>query len=135
MTDHDSSEESKFIVSLDANNIYGLEMSQYFPYGRFKWLSQKKIDKFGVSSTVENSSDGYILEVDLEYSDELHELHNDYSLAPEKLKISDDMLSKSCSDIAKKYGIKVSGVRKLVLNLGKSKYVVHYRNLQLYHLE
>ena len=135
MTDHDSSEESKFIVSLDANNIYGLEMSQYFPYGRFKWLSQKKIDKFGVSSTVENSSDDYILEVDLEYSDELHELHNDYSLAPEKLKISDHMSSKSCSDIAKKYGIKVSGVRKLVLNLGKSKYVVHYRNLQLYNLE
>ena len=124
-----------FCLWMDANNIYGLEMSQYFPYGRFKWLSQKKIDKFGVSSTVENSSDDYILEVDLEYSDELHELHNDYSLAPEKLKISDDMSSKSCSDIAKKYGIKVSGVRKFVLNLGKSKYVVHYRNLQLYNLE
>ena len=43
------------------------------------------------------------------------------------------MLSKYCSDIAKKYRIKVVGVNKLVPNLGnKSKYVVHYRNIQLY---
>ena len=36
MTDYDSSEESKFIVYLDANNLCGLGMSQYLPYGRFK---------------------------------------------------------------------------------------------------
>ena len=47
-------------------------------------------------------NDGYILEVDLEYPDKLHDFHNDYSLAPEKLEISNDMLSKYCSDIAKK---------------------------------
>ena len=36
------------------------------------------------------------------------------------------MLSQYCSDIAKKYGIKVGGVNKLVPNLGnKSKYVVY----------
>ena len=45
----------------------------------------------------ENSSDGYILEVDLEYPDELHELHNNYLLAPEKHEISDDTLTKYCS--------------------------------------
>ena len=43
------------------------------------------------------------------------------------------MLSKSCRDIANKYGIKVGGVNKLVPNLrDKVKYIVHYRNLQLY---
>ena len=42
------------------------------------------------------------------------------------------MLSKYCSNIANKYGIKIGGVNKLVLNLGnKSKYVIHYRNFQL----
>ena len=42
-------------------------------------------------------------------------------------------MSKYCSKIAIKYGIKIGGVNKLVPNLGnKSKYVVHYRNLQLY---
>ena len=43
------------------------------------------------------------------------------------------MLSKYCSDIAEKYGIKLGGVNKLVRNLGnKNNYVIHYRNLQLY---
>ena len=74
-----------------------------------------------------------MLEVDLEYSTELHDLHNDYRLAPEKLEITQNMLSKYCFNIANEYGIKIGGVNKLVPNLGnKSKYVVHYRNLQLY---
>ena len=60
-------------------------MSQYHPYRKFAWLNQKEIYKFHVNSTGKNSSDGYILEVDLEYPDKLHELHNDYPLAPEKL--------------------------------------------------
>ena len=63
----------------------------------------------------------------------MHELHNEYPLALEKPEISDDMLSKYCSDIAKEYRKKAGGVKKLVPNLGnRSKYVVHYRNLQLY---
>ena len=60
-------------------------------------------------------------------------MHNDYPLAPEKLEISHDILSNYCSNIAKKYDIKTGGVNKLVPNLGhKSKYVLHYRNLQYY---
>ena len=119
-------EPSKYFTCLDANNLYGWAMSQYLPYGGFKWINKK-------NSISENSSDGYILEVDFEYPDELHKLHNHCSLAPEKREISHNMLSNYCSSIANKYGIKIGGVNKLVLNLGsKSKYVVHYRNLQLY---
>jgi len=56
-----------------------------------------------------------ILEVDLEYPKELHDLHNDYPLAPESL-IPDG-----------------SDVVKLIPNLNdKEKYVVHYDNLKLY---
>ena len=92
-------------------------MSQYLPYSRFKWLSQKEIDKFNVNSIVENSSDGYMLEVDLKYPDELRKFHNDYPLAPKILEISNGMLSQYCSNIAHKYGIKVGGIKKLVPNL------------------
>ena len=64
----------------------------------------------------ENSLRRYILELDLEYPDKLHELHNDYPLASEKLKNSRDMLSRYCSDIADQYGINVGGINKLVPN-------------------
>ena len=113
------------------NNLYGWAMSSYLPYGGFKWL--KNVDGFDVNSVSEKSPIGYFLEVDLEYPDELHELHNDYPLAPEKLAVSSDMLSKYCKKIADKYEIKVGDVKKLIPNLGnKTKYVLHYRNLQLY---
>ena len=86
-----------------------------------------------VDSIGENSSIGYILEADLEYTDDLHELHNDYPLAPEKVQISQNLLPNYCNNIANEYGIKVGGVNKLVPNLSnESKYVVYYRNLQLY---
>ena len=72
------------------NNLYGWAVSEYLPCGRFKGL--KNVDKFDVMSinecnSIEKSPIGYFLEVDLEYPDELHELHNDYPLAPEKLVI------------------------------------------------
>ena len=113
------------------NNLYGWAMSRYLPCGRFKWL--KNADNFDVNSISEKSPIGYILEVDLEYPDELHVLHNDYPLAPEKLAIPYDMLSDYCKKIENKYGIKVGDVKKLIPNLGdKTNYVLHYRNLQLY---
>ena len=93
----------------------------------------KNVDEFDVMSISEKNPIGYFLEFDLEYPDELHELHNDYPLAPEKLAVSSDMLSKYCKKIADKYEIKVGDVKKLIPNLGnKTNYVVHYRNLQLY---
>ena len=63
----------------------------------------------------------------------MYALHNDYPLASDKLEINENKLSKYCFNIANKYGIKIVGVDKLVPSLGnESKYVVHYRNLQLY---
>ena len=113
-------------------------MSQHLPYGGFKWFNKKEIDNFCLNSIEcnsieENSSYGYILEVDLKYPDELQKMHNNYPLAPERVEISKNMLSNYCSNISKEHGIKTGGVNKLVSNLGnKNKYVLHYKNLQLY---
>ena len=113
------------------NNLYGWAMSEYLPYGEFEWL--ENINEFDINSVNEKSDTGYILEVDLEYPNELHELHNDYPLAPEKLVVSSNMLLGYCKKIANKYKIKAGDTKKLIPNLGKkTKYVLHYRNLQLY---
>ena len=69
-------------------------MSQYLPYSGFKWFNQKEISDFCLNPIREDSSVGYIYEIDLEYPSELRDLHNDYPLAPEKLEISQNMLSK-----------------------------------------
>ena len=90
-------------------------------------------DEFDVALISKKSQTGYIFEVDLEYPDELHELHNDYPLASEKLVVTNDMILRYCKEIADEYDIKVGDVKKLIPNLGnKTKYVLHYRNLQLY---
>ena len=107
-------------------------MSEYLPYEVFKWL--KNVDEFDVMLISEKSPIGYLPKVDLEYSDEFHELHNDYPLALEKRAVFSDMLSNYCKKIADKYEKKIGDVKKLISNLGKKTnyVVVNYRNIQLY---
>ena len=133
MKNYDEKAPSKYIMYLDANNLYGWAMSQYLPTGNFKWLSQNQIEKTNLGKCTENSKKGLILEVDLEYPQELHDLHNDYPLGPEKVKVAKDMLSDYCKKIADKFNISSGLVHKLIPTLNdKEKYILHYRNLQLY---
>ena len=130
---YDISLEKSFITYWDVNNLYGAAVLEYLPYDKFEWLSDDEINGIDFNCVSAESDVGYILEVDLKYPSELHELHNDYLLAPEKLKVSKDMLSDYCSSIAEKYDVKVGDVAKLIPNLrNKSCYLLHYRTLQLY---
>ena len=81
-------------------------MSGYLPYAGFKWL--KNVDNCDVNFISEKSPIGRILEVDLEYPDESHYLHNDYPLAPEERAILYNMLSNYCKKVVDKYGIKLA---------------------------
>ena len=130
---YDYKSPSKYIMYLDANNLYGWAMSKYLPTGCFKWMTEKQIKNINLAKYKEDSRKGLILEVDLDYPDGLHDLHNDYPLAPEKVKVTKDMLSDYCKTIADKYNISIGLVHKLIPTLNdKEKYVLHYRNLQLY---
>ena len=64
-----------------------------------------------------SSSTGYILEVDLEYLQELHDIHNDYPLAPEKINIPKEWLFDYCLKITNGHNITTETVKKLVPNL------------------
>ena len=98
-------EPSKYIQYLDANNLYGWAMSKPLPTHGFEWMKVDELETWELHSC--------ILEVDLEYPKSLHDLHNDYPLAPEQ--------------------IVVNKVSKLIPNLGdKKKYILHYENLKQY---
>ena len=128
MNDYDPKKPSTLITYLDMNNLYGWAMGECLPYEGFKWL--KNIDEFDISINEKNPV-GYFLEVDLKQLNELHELHNDYLLAPEKPTVYSDMLSKYCKEIADKYEIKLNDVKRLIPKLGNK---TNYRSmyLQLY---
>ena len=103
---------SKFLMYLDANNLYGCAMSEKLPTHGFKWLTSGEMEKLFKNQVVQVwEKTPCILEVDLEYPKELHDLHNDYPLCPERVKCD-------------------KGVEKLIPNLrDKTKYVIHYKNL------
>ena len=76
---------------------------------------------------------GYILEVDLEYCKELHNIHNGYPLCPDYIEVGYRMLSKYCKDTVDRHDIKVGCVKKLIPNFyDKVIYVVSYKNLLYY---
>jgi len=105
MKDYDETKPSSYIEYSDANNQYGWAMSQALPTGNFKWMNEQELSDW--------RSHPCTLEVDLEYPNEMHNLHNDYPLAPEKLK--------------------KGKFKKLVATLNnKTKYILHHTTLKLY---
>ena len=117
---------SKYIMYLDANNLYGWAMSQYLPTSGFRWLTEREINKIDLAKYKKDSKKGVILEVDLEYPQELHDLHNDYPLAPKKMKVTKEMLSSHCKSVREKFNIRIGQVHKLIPTLNKKeKYVLH----------
>ena len=115
MKDFNKKKPSKYLTYLDANNLYGAAMSQKLPVHSFKWMTNKEIENLFNNQIVQVwEKTPCILEVDLEYSEKLHNLHNDYPLCPERIECK-------------------NGVKKLIPNLwDKNNYVVHYKTLMKY---
>ncbi|EZA49298.1 hypothetical protein X777_12383 [Ooceraea biroi] len=113
MESYDPSKPSSYLIYFDVNNLYGWAMSQPLPYADFQWIDD--VSDFDMNSIAPDSSTGYILEVDLEYPQHLHDAHTDLPFCPTR--------------------DKPPGKRqdKLLATLyDKERYVIHYRNLQQY---
>ena len=133
MKNYDENASSKYITYLDAKNLYNWAISQYLPTGNFRWMKDKEISKIDLGKYKKDDKKGLIQEVDLEYTRELLSLHNDHPVTPEKLKVSNGMLSEYCKKIAEKYNISIGLVGKPIPTLkDKKEYVLHCGNLQLY---
>ena len=105
LDDYNPKKPNKHILYLDANNLYGWAMSKPLPHKNLRWMNDNELKDW--------RSEPCILEADLKYPKELHDLHNEYPLAPEKLLINK--------------------VEKLVPNLNdKTKYVLHHEDLKMY---
>ncbi len=133
LSSYDPQEKSNYLLYIDANNLYGWAMMQHLPCGNFKWreVTEELINQI-VDQSVEDV--GYILEVDLEYPSCLHDDHNDFPLAPEKIKTKYVNLSPYARYLCDKFNLKCNlNVVKLIPTLAEKKnYVLYYKNLQLY---
>ena len=85
MKNYDKSIDSSHLMYLDANNLYGLAMSQKLPVNGFKWENDlSRFNERFIKSYNENSNKGYFLEVDVEYPKKIFSLHKDLPFLPER---------------------------------------------------
>ena len=126
LDDYVKTKKSSFLMYLDANNLYGLAMAQKLPYSDFKWMNEADLNNW------ENMP--CTLEVNLEYPQHLHDMHNDYPLAPEHKNIKESEISAYSKKCLKDSGNKFNSKnKKLVSTLnGKKNYVLHHTALKQY---
>ena len=88
MKDYNKDEEESFLQYNNANNLYGFAMSEPLPVDGFEWMEDlSKIDEDFIKTYDENSDEGYTLEVNVEYPQNLHDLHSDLLSLPGRMKI------------------------------------------------
>jgi hypothetical protein len=109
-SDYDETKPKSWLVYQNCNNLYGWAMSQYMPYDGFKWIEPTLV---GLETLTDTSDISRVYEVDISYSRDLHDEHNDLPFLPEN-KILPSLK-----------------VKKLMVTLEeKNNYIIHYRNLQ-----
>ena len=88
MNDYDKNKESSYLKYWDVNHLYGWEMSQKLPINKFEWTEDtSQFNEDFINNYSHVSDEGYFLEVDVQYPEKLHELHNVLPFLPERMKI------------------------------------------------
>ena len=162
MAEYEETEEVSHIIYVDANNLYGVSMTQTLPQGDFQWSEESErrtadaesgiewsaqrdvellVERYGnpvvrhndTDTDTDNDTEGCFVKVDLHYPQHLHDPHNDYPLAPERKLIRDEMLSPYAQELRVKLDIGSDKLPKLVPNLmDKVGYVCDIRALKFY---
>ena len=88
MKDYDKNEESFYLKYKEVNNLYGWEVSQKLPVNDFKWVEDiSEFNEDFVKSFNDESDEGHFLEVDVQYPEKIHNLHNDLPFLLVRMKI------------------------------------------------
>ena len=108
-------------------------MQQKLPYGGFQWLTNTEINDLNIEDFDADDDEGLIVECDLDYPEELFDMHKDYPLAPDSTSITKDMLSDITKQFLDDYKIPFNEQKRLTPNfLPKRNYIVHIKNLKYY---
>ena len=109
---YDENSQSSYLKYWDVNNLHGWAMSQKLLVNKFDWVAEtSQLNEYFIKNYNEKSDEGYLLEVDVQCPEKLHEVHNDLPFLPERMKLGK--------------------IEKLVTNLhDKSESVIHIRNLK-----
>ena len=78
---YDANKPSSYIICLHGNKLYGIFMMQLLPTEMLDWVNPKNLNLHNYSNDIQIDC---FLEVDINYSKELHDLDHDYHLANEK---------------------------------------------------
>lgn len=133
LSNFDSTKESNYILYADVTNLYGFCLSQRLPISGFKWEKITIIDLLILVNDFNHDKDdiGYIVEVDINVPEHLHDFFNDYPPIPEQISIRKDMLSPWTKLLIGDNSYHAA--KKMSPNLyNKTKYICHITNLQLY---
>ena len=87
MKDYDKNKESLCLKYWDVNNLYGWAMLQKLPVNKFEWIEETSQCNKDFIKNCNEESDKYFLEVNVQYPEKLHELHNDLLFLTERKKI------------------------------------------------
>ena len=122
------------ILSFHVNNLYGMSLSQALPTDHFRWMTSDELKEFNAHAVPENGKRGYFVEVDLEYPQELHDVHNEFPLAPEKLDVPRSEWSEHTRHLASQLGLshKSSGLKLMTTLRDKKRYTLHHETLKVY---
>ena len=95
--EYDSSQPISYLIDLDMNSLYGLAMMETLPIGKFRWLTSDEIATKLTLKKIKQLNPkgkyGYFIECDLTIPNELHDYMNDFPMAPQKMKVTKQMMS------------------------------------------